>query len=449
MTGGTLSHITTPPTTYYEIIGDTFVAETNAGGKTYGTGFAVLANGSGLSATMWQSAPGSTASTDFYLLPDKITHYIVSSSGAGGWIEVWDSGVIDSGTLLQQTTDDVQRYFDAPNGKDVTYKMTPKPGYIIDKLYLDGAEVQATAVKDAGGRILYYTYTVPGTMPDNTTIHVTWQPSVDVKVVKVWDDENDAAGLRPGSLDVELLVNGSTMSGSAVTLNDGNAWAHTYIDLPKNGITYSVSEALNDPNYEEVTPHAVTNGIEYRTGLDGSTYPAETQVHTVTNRIKSADLTIEKKVAGNMGDRSKDWTFTVKLISAGGTAITGLSAPAGARGWTELGGGEYSFLLSHGDIASFSLPIGTKFTFTETGLVPGEYEQFWQYTGSGAATGHSETTGEVTLRDGNTQVIFENARYTAVPTGLRVDAAPVLAGALIALGLLAFLAPGRRRKRYG
>ena len=213
VTGGTLSHITTPPTTYYEIIGDTFVAKTNAGGKTYGTGFAVLANGSGLSATMWQSAPGSTSSTDFYLLPDKITHYIVSSSGAGGWIEVWDSGVIDSGTLLQQTTDDVQRYFDAPNGKDVTYKMTPKPGYIIDKLYLDGAEVQATAVKDAGGRILYYTYTVPGTMPDNTTIHVTWQPSVDVKVVKVWDDENDAAGLRPGSLDVERCKELVRMAG--------------------------------------------------------------------------------------------------------------------------------------------------------------------------------------------------------------------------------------------
>lgn len=60
-------------------------------------------------------------------------------------------------------------------------------------------------------------------------------------VVKLWEDDDDAAGKRPADLSVTLLRDGQPFR--RVTLNEGNGWQHTFRELPDSG-TYTVMEEL-------------------------------------------------------------------------------------------------------------------------------------------------------------------------------------------------------------
>ena len=67
---------------------------------------------------------------------------------------------------------------------------------------------------------------------------------VDISVVKVWDDGNDADKLRPSSVSVSLKANGTVVK--TATLSAGGGWATTWTGLPKyaNGsaIQYTLVE---------------------------------------------------------------------------------------------------------------------------------------------------------------------------------------------------------------
>ena len=69
-------------------------------------------------------------------------------------------------------------------------------------------------------------------------------PTVDVNGTKTWVDDNDAAGLRPTSITVNLLKNGIKID--SVEVNADNGWKYSFTGLPKqeNGqdIVYTVSE---------------------------------------------------------------------------------------------------------------------------------------------------------------------------------------------------------------
>lgn len=66
----------------------------------------------------------------------------------------------------------------------------------------------------------------------------------EATIIKVWEDSEDQNGIRPASLTVTLLADGTTVQ--TVTLNDGNSWTATVDNLPKKAdgaeITYSWSE---------------------------------------------------------------------------------------------------------------------------------------------------------------------------------------------------------------
>ena len=68
---------------------------------------------------------------------------------------------------------------------------------------------------------------------------------MNIPVAKIWNDENDIAGNRPGSIRVHLLAGGTEVN--SVLLNAANNWRYTFYKLPKftpNGteIVYSVRE---------------------------------------------------------------------------------------------------------------------------------------------------------------------------------------------------------------
>ena len=71
-------------------------------------------------------------------------------------------------------------------------------------------------------------------------------------VYKVWNDENDADGLRPNSLTVYLLADGDSVA--AATLNEANGWSTVFANLPVynpdgSRINYTVVEAYTAEYY--------------------------------------------------------------------------------------------------------------------------------------------------------------------------------------------------------
>ena len=151
------------------IDGDGRFVGTQSGNKSYSSGLAVLADaGTGIRTQSWM-AGGSQAKVEYYMLTDGITHTITSSSAPGGKIEVWSDGQIDSGgdKLLQSTSDNIKRTFDVPDGKTVTYKMTPEEAYFPYLLVGDSVAtsrvVKPNTIRDEDNNVLYYTIKVSHT----------------------------------------------------------------------------------------------------------------------------------------------------------------------------------------------------------------------------------------------------------------------------------------------
>ena len=109
--------------------------------------------------------------------------------------------------------------------------------------------------RDAGGEEIVYTvkedaiegYTADKeTVADGETITNTHTPeTVEIRVTKKWDDQNDQANKRPKSVTVTLLADGE-QTEKTVKLSEENKWTDTFRDLPANKdgrkIVYTVKE---------------------------------------------------------------------------------------------------------------------------------------------------------------------------------------------------------------
>ena len=115
---------------------------------------------------------------------------------------------------------------DLTAGDGWTYTFTGKPAY--DDA---GEEIKYTVAELP---VEWYVSEVNGTYITNN-----YQPEVtSASVVKVWDDNNNAKGIRPTSIAVTLLP-----VGEVYVLNDANGWAITVDNLPTKikgeAVTYS------------------------------------------------------------------------------------------------------------------------------------------------------------------------------------------------------------------
>src|SRR5699024_9057582 len=95
-------------------------------------------------------------------------------------------------------------------------------------------------------------YTVEVNDADHGNIILTnsYTPEfTDLTVNKVWNDEENRDGLRPESIEVQLVADGQNQ-GEPVVLDEANNWSYTWTDLAVNtageAIAYTVAE-LNVP----------------------------------------------------------------------------------------------------------------------------------------------------------------------------------------------------------
>ena len=203
--------------------------------------------------------------------------------------------------------------------------------------------------KYANGQEITYTVselTVPGyttTIDDNYNITNSYTSGeTSASVTKIWDDADNQDGIRPESITVALLANG-TPTNKTVTLTAANNWTQTITGLPEKAdgeyITYTWTE-VNVPEGYSLTG---TSKNETVTTLTNTHTPELTSI-TGTKTWKDADNQ----------DGKRPESITVNLF-ADGTKLKSQSVSADADGnWS------YSFT----DLPKYA--NGQEITYTVT-----------------------------------------------------------------------------------
>ncbi len=165
--------------------------------------------------------------------------------------------------------------------------------------YNDHTSVDGVNVSDINIRIL------PG--DDSTNIDIANDripETVDVKVTKKWEDNNNQDGIRPLNITVKLLKNKED-SGLTKQLNEGTSWTATFEKLPKyekgEEVVYSIEE-VEVAGYTSEMKGDVSEGFE------------------ITNTHEPETISISGKKTwndNNNADGNRPASINVHLLRAG------------------------------------------------------------------------------------------------------------------------------------
>lgn len=165
-------------------------------------------------------------------------------------------------------------------------------------------------------------------------------------------------------------------------------------------------------------------------------------------------LTISKTVAGEYGDHTKDFTFSVTLTRAATASDESYTGYVGDESYTFEPGTAKEVTLKHGESLTFdSLPVGTKYTVVETGTA--------KYTGSAVVTEGEDVTNVNDAQEGANLTVSDKLvkaganNSTAVtntyddasvtPTGIIINNLPFILLIVAAAAGIALYAVSRRR----
>lgn len=198
------------------------------------------------------------------------------------------------------------------------------------------------AVKENGELINYsiseeavpgYTAEVKGYDVENSYV----PEKTSVKVIKVWQDQNNQDGKRPQSISVRLLADGQAVSGKTLVLTKENNWAGEFSDLDKykagQEIAYTIEEIDVDSRYTSNITGTATDGYVITNSRkpeppttqttkpsepSKTTQPSET-TYTTTNKTSTTKSFKNPPKTGEMGIYSIAASIT--LLMAGGILI--------------------------------------------------------------------------------------------------------------------------------
>ena len=159
------------------------------------------------------------------------------------------------------------------------------------------------------------------------------------------------------------------------------------------------------------------------------------------NTYSAGKLNVTKTVDGNLGDKRKDFDFSVVFKKEAGkdfnstvtASVAGLEDEDFAIVWDKNGEFKYDFALADGETAHFdNLPYGVTYTVTEA--------KYSDYT-----TTHTGETG--TIEAAEQTAAFINTKESEVDTGVILDNAPyILMLAVVAGGAMTLVIKKRREE---
>lgn len=272
-----------------------------------------------------------------------------------------------------------------------------------------------------------YTTTYTGDMNTGLTVTNAYKPKeADFPVVKLWDDFDNAAGLRPEKL--VYTITGRTADGTVVYTETSpeltDPWSHVFTGLPVfhkgEHILYELTEC-DIPGYTP-TIKAVAGGA----GDGSSTF-------SITNVLTSVPVTVNKTVEGNAAYEDDSFAFTAVVRDAQGNVVTAVQP---GEGYTVDADGTVRFTLTHGGTVTLPfLPLNGTVTLTEDS---GTYTIVWP-------EGGTETDGGMAYPiTAGLEISVKNRREVDIPTGVVMANEPwLLLVLLCGIGLAGL---GRKRR---
>lgn len=247
---------------------------------------------------------------------------------------------------------------------------------------------------------------------------------------------------KPGATDYTLVDAKNYKAGSTVTKTTKEEIG-SY--KKENGVTY----VLTGWYAEDDTTHGPKGDLV----STWSYTPTEPQLADGTVNFYAeyvpmySQVTVSKTVTGALGDKAKEFSFTLNVTDNAGNAITGgIKAKKGSNEETPNIGNGYPFTLKDGENIVFTnVPTGATVTVTEndyTGTNGGYSTSY--VVDNGQSTGGLEAKLE-NISAGNHTIAFTNSKDVIPDTGITLHSMPyllVLAGVLV--GGMAWM---RRRKR--
>ncbi len=293
---------------------------------------------------------------------------------------------------------------------------------------------------EANRAVLEYTYNGESKTADYPMPVIPLNPGTLVIEKKITGLEEDTEALKTleGQLEFTYSLNSETESVSLADFTIGEDGVYRYEIA---GLSPNTSYEVNEQNADlEASGYRLTedSNTAEKTGTvagGGSATAAFINDYEPAQRT----LTIAKTVDGNMGDKDKDFTFTLSL-EKNGSAYT--EAIAYTKGETTEAltaeNGEYSFTLRHGESIVLTLPYGCEYTVTEAN---GNYDVTITPEGGTPIESHV-LTGTLTA---DTQATFLNELDVNTPTGLFRTMAPYVIMTGTALGAILLFILRRRR----
>ncbi len=243
--------------------------------------------------------------------------------------------VITEGMGWRIEVDGLDQYDE--NGEPIEYRVTESD--------VNGYD---SSITNQNGKIVITNYHAP--------------EQTEVSVVKVWDDDNNADGIRPVSVQVQLYGNGQAI-GNPVRLNALNNWTYTWTNLAKNSvgekIAYSVTEVRTPIGYISTT--SVISENSFMVKNSHMPFVTEATVVKVWDDEDNADGIRPESIVMTLNNGTEE-VEKVTLSEANGwkATVTGLQKYAGNEKieytWSEsaVSGYVMSEMTTDGTITTFT-----------------------------------------------------------------------------------------------
>lgn len=302
--------------------------------------------------------------SDYVELPDNRMNYTVTATKGGVTTDITRDGTVQ--VQYHADTKTVTAAFKSGFvlDKDTVYAVNfeVKPAQKAYDEYADQSGVYphtGSAGSDAPGNAtsaekngfysnvnekvsLTYIYGTDGATPDTDVYQekpVVQVSDTQIAVTKKWENTDQNTNL-PNQVVIRLYQDNEQTEYRTLTLNAENQWAGTFIHVAK-GHTYRIAEDAVD-GYES----EITGDVEHG--------------YVVTN-TRMPSLTVQKKVEGKLGNKTKQFEIKIRLADKDGNPVTG------SYGGVQFDShGEAVVSLCDGEqVCIEKLPVGTSYQVTE------------------------------------------------------------------------------------
>lgn len=326
--------------------------------------------------------------------PESITVYLDQGTANK------DGSVTDYDTIATATLDETNSW---------TYTFED-----LEKFHGDGVTEYSYAVRESD--VEGYTGEIKKDDDGSFTITNTLVNTGDLKISKTVTGK-DADKTKEFAFTVALTKDGKPVSGTfSLDKDKGTKTGSVYFDENgKAGISLKDGESAYITMIPDGTAYTVTEKTVKRwksslpeEGASGTISRTLSDVSVTNTYNETAEITVSKKVAGNMSDKSKQFRFELTL--KGDDVPESLTVTKDGTDTVATGkNGVFAFTLSHGGTAVIKeVPIGLTYTVSE----PDAEKDGYKVTTEGTASG--------TLTDA-VSMTFTNTRNVGVPTGAFED----------------------------